>query len=172
MHEMRAPRPRAVDVIVYGGIAAGALDILNAIVFWHFYNGAPPSVILQAIAAGLLGKEAFSGGAATAALGLVLHFLIAFGMAAVYWLACLRRPSLITSPVAAGIAYGIVTWIAMNYVIVPLSRAVPPPFILAWFIDGLLAHVLLVGLLLAFVARRSALRGYSSPRGIVSSHGD
>lgn len=150
-------RPRAIDVIVYGGIAAGALDIVNALVFWRFYNGAPPAVILQAIAAGLLGKDAFAGGAGTAALGLVLHLLIACAMGAVYWFACLRWPSLIAKPVAAGVSYGVLTWLAMNYVIVPLSRAMPPPFIPAWFIDGLLAHILLVGLLLAFVARRSAL---------------
>ena len=60
--------------------------------------------------------------------------------------------------VVSGIAYGILTWLAMNYVVVPLSRATPPPFIPAWFIDGLLAHILLVGLLLAFVARWSARR--------------
>ncbi|HEX9706133.1 MAG TPA: hypothetical protein VGA24_00705 [Steroidobacteraceae bacterium] len=154
-------RPRAVDVIVYGGLAAGALDIVNATVFWRLYNGAAPAVILQAIAAGLLGKDAFAGGAVTAALGLFLHFFIACGMGAVYWLACLRWPSLIAKPVAAGIAYGVLTWLAMNYLIVPLSRAMPPPFIPSWFIDGVLAHVLLVGLLLAFVARRSALRGRS-----------
>ena len=121
--------PRAVDVIVYGGIAAG-----------------------------LLGKDAFAGGTATAALGLFLHFLIACGMGAVYWLACLRWPSLVARPLAAGVSYGVLTWLAMNYVIVPLSRAMPAPFIPAWFIDGLLAHILLVGLLLAFVARRSALQ--------------
>jgi hypothetical protein len=46
----------------------------------------------------------------------------------------------------------------MNYVVVPLSRAGQPPFIPAWFVDGLLAHVLLVGLLFAFVARSSAAR--------------
>jgi uncharacterized protein with PQ loop repeat len=55
------------------------------------------------------------------------------------------------------VAYGLLTWVAMNYVVVPLSRASAPPFILSWFVDGLLAHVLLVGLLFAFVARRSAL---------------
>ena len=152
-----AARPRAVDVIVYGGIAAGALDIVNATLFWHLYNGAPPALILQAIAAGLLGKDAFAGGAATAVLGLFLHFLIACGMGGVYWLACLRWPSLVAKPLAAGVSYGLLTWIAMNYVIMPLSRAMPPPFNPAWFIDGLLAHILLIGLLLAFVARRSAL---------------
>ena len=38
----------------------------------------------------------------------------------------------------AGVAYGLLTWAAMNYVVVPLSRASAPPFILSWFVDGLL----------------------------------
>lgn len=151
-------RPRMLDVVVYGGLAGGLLDILNATTFWYLYNGAPPGVILQAIAAGLLGKDAFAGGAGTAALGLFLHFFIACGMAAVYWLACLRSPHLLRRPVVSGTAYGIVTYLAMTYVVVPLSRATSPPFILSWFIDSVLAHVVLVGLLLAFVARWSANR--------------
>ena len=153
-----ASRPRALHVVVYGGLAAGLLDIVNATTFWFLYNSAPPARILQAIAAGLLGKESFAGGTATAALGLFLHFFIACGMAAVYWLASRQWPVLLQRPVAAGTAYGIATYLAMNWVVVPLSRATPPPFILPWFIDSVLAHVVLVGLLLAFVARWSANR--------------
>jgi uncharacterized membrane protein YagU involved in acid resistance len=153
-----ASRPSALHVIAYGGLAAGLLDIINATAFWYLYNGAPPARILQAIAAGLLGKAAFAGGAATAALGLFLHFFIACGMAAVYWLACRQWPVLVQRPVAAGTAYGIATYLAMNWVVVPLSRAMPPPFILPWFIDSVLAHVILVGLLFGFVARWSASR--------------
>jgi uncharacterized membrane protein YagU involved in acid resistance len=153
-----AGRPRALHVVVYGGVAAATLDIINATTFWFLYNGASPVLILQAIAAGLLGPDSFAGGTGTAVLGLFLHFFIACGMAAVYWLACLRWPVLIRRPVASGIAYGLVTWFAMNHVVVPLSRAKPPPFILSWFVDGVLAHVVLVGLLLAFVARWSANR--------------
>ena len=93
------------------------------------------TTIFQAIAAGVLGKAAFAGGAGSAALGLLLHLAI----------------------MCVGVAYGLLTWAAMNYVIVPLSRASAPPFILSWFVYGLLAHLLLVGLLFAFVARRSAL---------------
>lgn len=155
--------PRAADVILGGGLAAGLLDILNAIVFWHLYNGASATAILQSVAAGLQGKAAFAGGAASAALGLALHFLIMCAMAAVYWLACRRWPAMVERPVPAGIAYGLLTWAAMNQVVVPLSRASSPPFIPAWFVDGLLAHVLLVGLLFAFVARWSARRAKTYP---------
>jgi hypothetical protein len=140
------------------GLLAGVLDIVNAIAFWRLYAGTSAATILQSIAAGLLGKAAFEGGAATAALGLVLHLLILCAMAAIYWLAARRWPWMIARPLAAGIACGLVTWAAMNYVVVPLSRASAPPFILPWFIDGLLAHLLLVGIPFASVARWSASR--------------
>lgn len=153
-----AGRPRAVHVLAFGGLAAGLLDIVNATTFWYLYNGTSPVRILQSIAAGLLGPAAFAGGRGTAALGLFLHFFIAVGMAAVYWLACLRWPALVRRPVTAGISYGIAAWLAMEHIVVPLSRAQSPPFILPWVIDSVLAHVVLVGLLLAFVARWSANR--------------
>ena len=155
-------RPRAADVILGGGLAAGLLDIVNAIVFWRLYNGASATAILQSVASGLLGKPAFAGGSASAALGLFLHLLIMCAMAA-----CSGSPAgagpgpRSQRPVSAGIAYGLVTWAAMNHVVVPLSRAAPPPFIPAWFADGLLAHILLVGLVFAFVARWSARRAKS-----------
>ena len=148
-----------MNFVLGAGLAAGLLDILNAIVFWRLYSGASATAILQSIAAGLLGKAAFAGGAATAALGLALHLLMMLAMAAVYWLACRRFRWMIDNPGKAGIAYGLLTWATMNYVVLPLSRAEAPPFIAAWFIDGLLAHLLLVGLLFAFGARRVVLRG-------------
>ena len=151
--------PRAVDVVLGAGLLAGALDILNAIVFWRIYAGASAATILQSVAAGLLGDAAFAGGAGTAALGLALHLFIMCAMAAVYWLACRRWPWTIERPVLAGLAYGCLTWVAMNYVVLPLSRAGTPRFIAPWFVDTVLAHLLLVGLLFALVARRSALRG-------------
>lgn len=156
-------RPRAADVILAGGLAAGILDIVNAIVFWRVYSGASATAILQSIAAGLQGKAAFAGGAGSAALGLLLHFLIMFAMAAAFWLACRSWPALLRRPVPAGIAYGLGTWAVMNHVVVPLSRASAPPFIPAWFADGLLAHVLLVGLPFALIARWSANRAKTYP---------
>jgi hypothetical protein len=148
-----------VRFILGAGFAAGILDILNAIVFWRLYSGASATAILQSVAAGLLGRSAFAGGAASAAFGLALHLLIMLAMAAVYWVASRRYRWMLVHPVPAGIGYGLLTWTVMNYAVVPLSRAEPPPFIPAWFVDGLLAHVLLVGLLFAFAARRSFLRG-------------
>lgn len=144
--------------VLAAGLAAGLLDIVNAILFWRIRSGVSATAILQSVAAGLIGEAAFAGGAATAALGLALHFLIMLAMAAAYWLACRRFDWMLRRPVAAGVAYGLLTWAVMNHVVLPLSRAEPPPFIPAWFVDGLLAHVVLVGLLFAFMARHFAHR--------------
>src|SRR5262245_14625360 len=114
--------------------------------------------ILQSIAAGLLGEDAFAGGAATAMAGLGLHFGISVAMSAVFWYACTRWAVLYARPVVFGLIYGAITWVAMNEVVVPLSRAQPPPFIPAWFADGVLVHLVLFGLFFAFVARWSARR--------------
>ena len=72
---------------LHDGLTAGVLDILDAFVM-TVINGGTPTRVLHSIASGVLGPSAFEGGAATAALGLFLHFLIACGMAAAYWLAC------------------------------------------------------------------------------------
>lgn len=150
--------PRFGHVAIGAGLAAGAIDIVNAIVFWYLRADVPPARILQSIAAGLLGEPAFAGGHATAAAGLGLHFGISVAMAAVFWFASTRWPALWRRPVVFGLLYGAITWFAMNHVVVPLSLAKPPPFIAAWFVDGVLVHLVLFGLFLAFVARWSAGR--------------
>ncbi len=72
----------------------------------------------------LVGSSAFSGGVATAGLGVAIHFAIAGVFAAVYYAASLRVEALRTHAVPFGIAYGAVIWVLMDLVVLPLS-AVP-----------------------------------------------
>ncbi len=69
-----------------GRFDSRALDITAAFVNSGL-RGVRPIRILQAIASGLLGAGSYKGGFATATLGLVLHFVIAFGATAVYYAA-------------------------------------------------------------------------------------
>jgi hypothetical protein len=143
--------------ILVGGLAAGVLDIADAIVF-HGVRGVAPIRILQAIASGLLGREAFAGGAATAALGLTLHFVIAIGAAAVYGLASRRRRLLVDRPWLAGPIFGLAVYAVMQYVVLPLSRfrpgPPPPAGSVDWGLVNLLAaHIFCVGLPIALAAR-------------------
>ena len=117
-----ASRPRALPAIAVGGFIAGALDMTYAIVV---YSLKQPILVPQTIASGLLGAKSYEGGMRTAVLGTVLHFVIAFGAATVYYLASRKLTFLIDHAVLAGMAYGALVYGFMHVIVLPLSN-VPP----------------------------------------------
>jgi hypothetical protein len=146
-------RPSFVKVIAGAGLLVGTLDILDAIIFFGL-RGVSATRILQGIAFGLIGRTSYTMGMRSAALGLLLHFFIATTWAALYLLASRRLP-LSRHPWIYGTLYGILVYIAMNYVVLPLShvglRPLPP---LIPLINGVGALIVCIGLPLAFIARR------------------
>ena len=149
---------RALSSILLGGLVAGAFDITYAVVFSYLRRGVPPSRVLQSVASGLLGPEAYDGGAPTAALGLALHFFIALVAAAVFVLASRYLPALVRRPILAGAVYGVAIYVFMNWVVIPLSPIGPKPFPpLIVLATGLLVHMFLIGVPIALAARRSTL---------------
>ena len=158
-------RPGAARAILLGGLVVGLLDGLDAILFFGLRSGAKPIAIFQSIAAGLLGGASFEGGLRTAIAGAALHFFIATGIVAVYYVASTRVRVLTDRAVVFGILYGIAVYFVMSRVIVPLSAAPPragavPLAVLA---NGLLIHAFGVGLPSALAAR--AALGHGSGRG-------
>ncbi|MGH9387444.1 MAG: hypothetical protein ACRD2N_24540 [Vicinamibacterales bacterium] len=139
--------------LVIGALVAGALDIIYAIVFSYFRSGVAPSRILQSVASGALGRAAYDGGAQTAALGLGFHFLNAF-ITTIFFLAARAMPRLVQKPIAIGAAYGVVVYLAMNYVVIPLSAigVFPRPAMVVW-VSGVLVHMFLIGVPIALAAR-------------------
>ena len=76
----------ALKTILWSGFVAGALDILGAIVIYSFIMGkGTPEQILQSVASGVFGKDAFAGGATMAVYGLLFHFIIAYCFAIAYF---------------------------------------------------------------------------------------
>lgn len=164
--------------ILTGGLVAGTLDLLYAfIAYGPLSYGASPERVLHSVAAGWIGRDAARvGGMETAALGLLSHFTIAMLMAAVFVVAATYAPVLKRRAVAAGLIYGFVLYVTMNYLVVPLSAAhVSQQF--ATGIDDIAArlqiafgairpenpielagtlftHMALVGLPIALIARR------------------
>lgn len=148
-----------VRAIVYGALVVGALDLLDALVFFGLRSGAAPIRICQSIAGGLLGRAAFQGGAGTAALGVALHFFIATCIVVTFYLASLRLPVLVRHAVIAGLLYGLAVYGVMNYIVIPVSAlGGRGPFVLPVFINGLLIHAFGVGLPAALFVR--AARGF------------
>ena len=159
--ETVARRPRAFETIVYGGLVVGVLDFLDASIFFPLYYGITVQRVWHGVAAGMLGPEAArEGGWGTAALGILLHFVIGFGVAAVYWLLSRNISFLIRHPFASGLIYGAAVHFAMQYVVIPLSaigwRTAPfDPFP---FVNNVVGHAFLVGLPVALIAAWSARR--------------
>jgi len=146
-------KPHILPAILWGGWWAGVLDITTAFIRWG-----KPVRLLQGIASGLLGPQAFQGGSATAALGLALHFFIAFSAAGVYYAASRKLAFLRKRAVAWGMLYGVAVYMFMSWVVVPLS-ALPKskaPFSLTGLILSLLTHMFCVGLPIALAVRRHA----------------
>ncbi len=118
-----------MKAILIGGLIAGALDILYAFVVYGPLApslGIPPGVspieVLQSVYGGWVGHDAAMAGGMTAAiLGACTHFGIAIVMAAVY-AALFARPGA-SNPILWGFIYGLILFVVMNYVVVPLSAA-------------------------------------------------
>ena len=156
-----AGRPRAFETIIYGGLAIGILDFLDASIFFPLYYGITFVDVWHGPASGLLGREASRvGGVSTALIGIAAHFMVAFCIAGVYFALSRLIPVLIKHPIISGLIYGIAAHFVMQYVVIPLSAigTVPswPP--IGPLLNSLIGHALLVGLPVALIAAWSAKR--------------
>ncbi len=145
--------PNAMLAVLWAGSACGVLDITAAFIVCGYF-GAKPVPLLQGIASGLLGPKAFQGGLATALLGLLCHFVIAFGAATVYFAASRAIPFLIQNAVISGALYGVAVYFFMNRIVVPVSAAANRPFSMKLTIVGVVIHIFCVGLPISLSVRR------------------
>jgi uncharacterized membrane protein YagU involved in acid resistance len=149
-----APRSPAWLAILRAGLVSGVLDITAAIVVYARFTRTIP--MLQGIASGILGRDAFTGGLATAGLGLLCHFTIATTAAAVYFVASRRLPVLLQHAVLSGAAYGVFVYFFMQVVVIPLSAIGPRALSLEAVLVGVAIHIPCVGLPIALTLRRYA----------------
>lgn len=138
---------------IYAGLTIAVLDIADALIFYGM-RGVAPHLIFQSVASGLMGRAAFTGGAATVILGGCLHLCIALIIALVYLAASRRLRTLAERPWVWGPLYGLAVWFVMYHVVLPHSgaRQGPPPWpVLA---DEIGIHLVGVGLPAALFAAR------------------
>jgi hypothetical protein len=145
--------PNRTKAIVSAGAICGIMDITAALVVYGTM-GAKPVRLLQGIAGGILGPDAYKGGFATALLGLGLHFVIAFGAATVFYVASRGIRFLVDQAALSGVLYGIAVYFFMQRVVIPLSRANRSPFSLKFMVIGIIIHIFCVGLPIAFSIRK------------------
>jgi len=148
--------PRTATILLLATLFIGTCDILFAIIFWRS-RGVTPMRIFQSISAGLYGKAAFTGGLRTAEVGAGLHYFISFCIALVYYLASRTFRPLMRRPTIYGSIYGVLVYLVMNYIVIPLSATKRGPFQFSWVAWSIVVHAFLIGVPAAFAAR-AALR--------------
>jgi hypothetical protein len=152
--ESSVPKPskkgNAFWAIAVGGLIGGTLDLTQACIL--FGRDIPLS-----IAGGLLGSKAEHGGVGTYVLGILLHFFIALSFAAFYYGASRRLQFLTEHPLVCGLFYGAAVEEVMNLIVLPLSALhARGPYELHDLIQGLLVHMVVIGLPISFSVRRFA----------------
>jgi len=146
--KMMMERRSAFLAVAVGGIVAGTLDLTQACILFGWD-------IPLSIAGGLLGPKAQEGGAGTYILGVVLHFFIATSAAAVYYSVSRVLIFLREHPLVCGLFFGAAVEEVMRLVVLPLSALhARGPYELRDLIQGLLVHMVVVGLPIAYSVRR------------------
>jgi hypothetical protein len=147
-------RPNPFVTIAIAGLVVGVLDGLDAVVFTGL-RGVSAERLFQFIASAVLGRAAFSQGMPSVALGVALHFAVAFCLAAAFWIVAQVWPRLKSPWFWSGAAFGLLSYALMNYAILPLTR-VTRAASQSWpaLTNGILAHIFLVGVPIAFVVWR------------------
>jgi len=158
-------RRRTFATLALGTACVAAADMAVATGCFWFLKGVEPARIIKGIAGGWVGREtAIAGGAGMVLLGAVSHLAIAAAMVVAYWAASRRWPALLARPIAYGLAYGVLTWATMKFVVVPLSalegRGSPD---LVWQWCHFASHLFIVGVPSAWLARRLAMGSPPSP---------
>lgn len=146
---VRIRKTSLLKPILIGGAIAGTLDQISAFITngWN---------VPRVVAAGLLGPQVIrSTGAGVWILGLALHFFIAFSAAAIYCVASRRLEFLKEHWLVSGLFYGIAVFIIMYLVVMPLCAFhFAGPYTPRALLQGIIAHMLLIGLPIGFSLHR------------------
>jgi hypothetical protein len=131
---------------------SGTLDILFAMILTVWFGREIPNM-LRYVASGPF-PAAMGMGSGGAILGLIVHFALMAVMATVLMLLMRRSRQYLDHPILVGVIYGLVTYFVMNWVVVPLRFGTPLPPKTLSIVTQLFAHVCLVGIPMALIARR------------------
>ena len=143
-----------IKTILWSGLVAGILDSIAGVIVYYIYFGLNPLQVLQFIAAGIYGPEAINGGIGMIIAGTFFHFLIAYVVAVIYFIAYPKIKLLRDNVALMGLIYGFGIWLVMNLFVLPNSNVPKGPFDIGLAIVGIIWHMVLVGLPIALITSK------------------
>lgn len=112
------------------GLIAGTLDITAACIQAYLKTGTTPSQVLKYVASGAVDPKTFSNDTMLAAVGLLVHFVIAISFTFFFFFLAKQIPALVKYWLLVAVLYGVFVWGTMRFVILPyISRLNPKPIV-------------------------------------------
>ena len=133
-----------------------------------FFYGSTVTRLWQGVASVPLGADALNGGLRTAAIGLAMHFGVAFAWSAIFLglvLASSWLRDVLATPygvISVAAVYGPIIWMTMSLVIVPQFTHRPPAINVRWWVQ-FFGHIPFVALpIVALLTPQSLKHSLSS----------
>jgi len=140
----------AMTRFLRAGVATSVVDGLFSSVLSVAAYGSTVARLFQGVAATLIGNAAFTGGARTTALGVLMHCGVAFAWSAVFVFAVMRSER-IRRVLAARFGvlrvasvYGPAIWVVMSIIVIPVLLQRPPAVTFRWWVQ-FFGHIPFVG---------------------------
>ena len=141
--------------ILWGGASCAILDGMASSLVSSL-KGVKPAQMWQGVASGLLGPKSFLRGNASVMLGVLFHCLIAFIAASVFSVASHYFPFLSIHYLISGAAFGVIVFLVMNLIVIPLSAMAKRAVTLRGVITQVIIHIVCVGLPITIAVSRYA----------------
>ena len=138
--------------ILLAGFIAGTLDALGAtIVYCLVMKVVTVTRLFHGIYSGLFGDTIIGSENTMAIIGLLLHYCIALIFATAYFLVYPHLSFLKRNAFISGLLYGIIVWLIMNLIVVPLSHAHHSLPTWPGFLRGVSILMVCIGLPISFI---------------------
>ncbi|MDB4922452.1 hypothetical protein [Mucilaginibacter sp.] len=142
-------RKNLLTWILLTGLLTGTIDALLAIIISYKI---PAATIFKFIASGVFGMAAFGPNAEMIYYGILFHYCIAFAWATTFFLLYDKLLSILKIRSVLILVTGLIIWVIMNLVVVPLSHTPPQPFHIIRVIEGFAALLLAFGVPVTVIA--------------------
>jgi hypothetical protein len=153
------PRPSFIRVVIPVWLVTAVWDFMCASALTIYVYHGTFAHLWQGVASTIMGPTVLDNGSKPVAVGIALHFLVAFiwsalFVAAVYSWPALRRA--IATPAGAltvALVYGPIIWLVMSLVVIPLAVGHLPRIGFRWWVQ-IVAHPPFVTIPMVFMTRR------------------
>lgn len=135
--------------IIWVSLLAGTCDITSAFIINYHTS---PLVIFRYIASAVFGKAAFTGGSQMIWWGVLFHYVIAIAFSVCLFMLYPHIKKLLPNKYMIALIYGIVIWLFMNFLVLPLTNVPKQHFKTYGVITGILALIICIGLVVSLAA--------------------